>query len=113
MKTLRIFTALISGYCSCAHQCFNSIRLYLPCLPVFMGTVKVDGANVHRAPSSQPVSTAFSMLQSTVSMYDGDTVYSFDVPGDDPEYTGLSKAALQEIQCLLYRKLFANQTAPG
>jgi len=50
----------------------------------FYGKVKINGANV---PDDTIVSARINSMQyasATVIDYNGDTVYSFDVPGDDP-----------------------------
>jgi hypothetical protein len=66
------------------------VALALPPLPSsFWGTVKMNGAN---APNGTVVSAWINGVryaQATVSVYNGDTVYSLDVPGDDPQQSGI------------------------
>ena len=61
--------------------------LAFPPLPSsFYGTVKVDGTNV---PLGTTVSAWINGVQYAqyilTSLYDGDTIYSLDIPGDDPQ----------------------------
>jgi hypothetical protein len=63
----------------------------------FYGAVKVNGANV-------PVGTIVSAwingvkyVETTVLLYAGDTVYSLNVPGDDPETPGIEGGVSGDI----------------
>jgi hypothetical protein len=60
--------------------------LAVPPLPSsFYGTVKVDGANVPVGTTVSAWINGVKYAETTVLLYEGDTVYSLDVPGDDPE----------------------------
>jgi hypothetical protein len=60
--------------------------LAVPPLPSsFYGTVKVDEANVPVGTTVSAWINGAKYAEMTVLLYDGNTVYSLDVPGDDPE----------------------------
>ncbi len=83
MHKRKIFTALLLAITLLVSTV--SPALALPPLPSsFLGTVKLDGANV---PAGTVISARINGVEyasTVVQLYNGDTVYSLDVPGDDP-----------------------------
>jgi len=87
--------------------------LAVPPLPSsFYGTVQVDGANV-------PVGTTISAwvngtkyAERTVLLYAGDTVYSLDVPGDDPGTPEVEGGVSGDTVNFYIGDQVADQTAP-
>ena len=51
----------------------------------FYGTVKIDGANVPTGTVVYAQINGITYANATVQLYQGDTVYSLDVPGDDTD----------------------------
>jgi hypothetical protein len=83
MKTQRMLTALFLVIVLVLNNV--STVSALPQLPSsFNGTVKVDGANVAAGTVVSARINGVQYSSSTVTTYLGDTVYFFDVPGDDP-----------------------------
>ena len=78
----------------------------------FYGTVKIDGANV---PNGTIISARIGGVEyenTTVLLHDGDTVYSLDVPGDDPETAGVVEGGVQgETITFFIGSIQANETA--
>ncbi len=94
MKIQRIFTALFLAIVLVLNNV--STVLAVPPLPSsFYGTIKLDGANV---PIGTLVSARINGVQyaSIAAFVDGfDTVYFFDVPGDDPATVGIIEGGVQ------------------
>ncbi|MBL7942554.1 MAG: InlB B-repeat-containing protein, partial [Flavobacteriales bacterium] len=94
MKMQRIFTALLLAIILVLNNVSSAMAL--PPLPSsFFGTVKLDGANV---PIGTLVSARINGVQyaSVAAFLDGtDTVYFFDVPGDDPATAGTLEGGVQ------------------
>jgi len=71
--------------CSAIFACPSS-ALAVPALPSsFYGTVKVNNANVPDGTVVQAFVGDRMIAQGYTQMYQGDSVYSLDVPGDNPE----------------------------
>jgi hypothetical protein len=85
----------------------------LPPLPSsFYGTVKVSGVNV---PLDTQVSGSISGVtyaHRVVQPYGADTVYSLDVPGDDPQVPGKQGGVPGDTVVFHIGDLVADQTAP-
>jgi hypothetical protein len=86
----------------------------MPPLPSsFYGTVKLGGANV-------PIGTIISAringveyASKAASLYGSDTVYFFDVPGDDPGTVGVIEGGVPGDTIIFYiGTAIADQTAP-
>lgn len=87
--------------------------LAVPPLPSsFYGTVKINGEN---APGGALVSVTINRVQyayATVEYYQGHTVYSLDVPGDDPETPGVIEGGIANSTVVfLINGVPANETA--
>ena len=112
MKTQRIFTALILVIA----LVFNNVSTAsaAPQLPSsFYGTVKVDGVNVALGTVVSARINGVQYASATVTTYLGDTVYSFNVPGDDPETPGIIEGGVFGNTVTFYiGGLAATQTAP-
>ena len=88
MKTQRIFTALFLAIV----LVFNNVSTVYAVPPTpssFYGTVKVDGVNVALGTVVSARINGVQYASAIVTTYLGDTVYSFNVPGDDPETPGI------------------------
>ena len=88
--------------------------LAVPPLPSgFYGTVKLNGAN---APVGALVSATIAGVPyayATVQMYQGDTVYSLDIPGDDPATRGVIEGGVPgDTVVFLVNGSPARETAP-
>jgi hypothetical protein len=112
MKTFRISTILLITLV----LLFVNVAtvLAVPPLPSsFYGTVKANGANV---PGCIQVSARINGVQYALShflLYGDDTVYSLDVPGDDPETTGVIEGGVPGNTVDFYvGNVKADQTAP-
>ena len=85
--------------------------LAFPPLPSsFYGTVKVDGENV---PDGTIVSTwinGVKYAEATVSLYAGDTLYSLNVPGDDPATPDIEGGVEGDTVVFYIGGLVADQT---
>lgn len=84
-RLLTIFFLIVGVVLLCAQP-----ALAVPPLPSsFYGIVKIDGVNV---PAGTVVSARINGVQyatSAYQMYNGDTVYSLDIPGEDPDVAGI------------------------
>ena len=82
-----------------------------PVPATFSGTVKIGGANV---PAGTVVSARINGIQyayTTAQTYLGDTVYSLDVPGDDPSSLGVIEGGVPGDTIVFYiGDLVAQQT---
>ncbi len=110
MKIQRILTALFLAIVLVLNNV--SPVLALPPMPSsFYGTVKLDGANV---PVGTLVSARINGVQYAfvAAIVDGaDTVYFFDVPGDDPASPGVIEGGVEESTVVFYiGDLVADQT---
>ena len=78
----------------------------------FYGTVKIDGANVATGTIISARIGGIEYENTTVLLYGGDTVFSLDVPGDDPETAGIVEGGVQgETIAFFIGSVQANQTA--
>jgi hypothetical protein len=89
--------------------------LALPPLPSsFYGTVKVNNANV---PVGTPIAALINGVPYATAnafLYNGDTVYTLTVPGDDPETQGVIEGGVTG-NIIVFRigtRTTANETAP-
>jgi len=111
IKTIRLLTILLL---TTGILFVNvSTALAIPPLPSsFYGTVKSNGGNI---PSGVGVSARINGVQYAMSkhlIYNGDTVYSLDVPGDDPETPGIVEGGVPGDTVVFYvGSTQANQTA--
>lgn len=88
MKTLQ--KLLITILISILLLMNTSMAKAVPSLPSsFYGTVKIDGSNVSPGTIVSAWINGEQYAYTTVQEYSGDTVYSLDVPGDDPSTTGI------------------------
>jgi hypothetical protein len=74
---------------------FQTALAFPPLPSSFYGRVKINGSNV---PTGTVISARINGVQyafSTVLIYLGDTVYSLDIPGDDPETTGIIEGGVE------------------
>ncbi len=72
-----------------------SVALAVPPLPSsFYGTAKYSGANVPLGSVVSARINGVQYAQTTVQVYNGDTVYSLDVPGDDDSTTGVKEGGV-------------------
>jgi hypothetical protein len=86
--------------------------LAVPPLPSsFYGTVKVDGANVPVGTTVSAWINGVNYAETTVLPYNGDTVYSLDVPGDDPETPGVEGGISGDTVVFYIGDQLADQTA--
>ncbi len=85
--------------------------LAFPPLPSsFFGTVKINGANV---PLGTVVSARINGVQyasTTVQLYQGNTVYSLDVPGEDTDVPGIQGGSEGNTIVFFIGSIQANQT---
>ena len=91
------------------------VTLAVPPLPSsFYGTVKVDGANVPLGTMVSAWIDGVKYAETTVSTeFAGDTVYSLDVPGDDPATPGIIEGGVPgDTIVFQIGSLAAGQTAP-
>ena len=112
MKIQLIFTALML---TIALLLVNvSTAFAMPPMPSsFYGTVKLDGANVPEGTIISARINGVVYASMTAILYLGDTVYYFDVPGDDPDTTGVVEGGVAGNTVVFYVGSYvANQTAP-
>lgn len=85
----------------------------VPGLPSsYYGTVKMDGANV---PTGTQVSAFINGVQYAISpslVYGDDTVYSINVPGDDPATIPIEGGVPGDTVVFQVGNMLADQTAP-
>jgi hypothetical protein len=102
--TLVFVVSLLLGNISIAHA--------FPPLPSsFYGAVKVDGANV---PEGTPVTAwinGVQYAQALTTLYNGDSVYSLDVPGDDATTAAVEGGSSTSTVVFHVGDLAAPQTA--
>ena len=95
MKKQHSAVPLILVFCMLAAS-FSSVFAAPPPLPSsFYGTVKVDGENM---PVDTPVTAWINGVQyasALSSMYQGASVYTLNIPGDDPETVGFTEGGLE------------------
>jgi hypothetical protein len=86
--------------------------LAFPPLPSsFYGTVKLNGANV---PLGTLVSARINGVQyasTTVLIYQGNTVYSLDIPGEDTDVPGIQGGSEGDTIVFFIGSIQASQTA--
>ena len=112
MKTRRTIIAMLMLVLVLATN--SSPVLALPPLPSgFYGTVKINGKNV---PDGTLVSATISGVQyayTNSQTYQGNSVYSVDVPGDDPSTPGVLEGGVPgDTIVFLVNGAPANETAP-
>jgi hypothetical protein len=88
MKTLKIFNALFLSMVLLIGN-FSTVFAAPPMPSSFYGTVKLDGANVPDGTVVSARINGVTYASMTAITYLGDTVYYFDVPGDDPDTSGV------------------------
>ncbi len=66
----------------------QSVGAFPPLPSSFSGTVKIDGANVPNGTAVTARINGVTYATSNYLLYNGDTVYSLDVPGEDSEVAG-------------------------
>jgi hypothetical protein len=87
--------------------------LAVPPLPSsFYGTVKASGANVPAGTTVSAWINGVKYSETTVLMYAGDTVYSLDVPGDEPETPGKEGGVTGDTVVFRVGTQVTDQTAP-
>ena len=88
MKRYRLFTILILTF-SLVLLCATPALAVPPLPSSFYGTARLNGTNV---PAGTVVTAKINGVQYTaytITMYNGNTVYSLDVPGEDPDVAGI------------------------
>lgn len=69
--------------------------LAFPPLPSsFFGVVKMNGANVAEGTVVSARINGVQYAQATVSVYNGDTIYTVDIPGDDSSTPGVREGGV-------------------
>jgi hypothetical protein len=111
MRLLRIFNILILTMGMLLFDVRTALAV--PPLPSsFYGTVKSNGFNV---PSGVRVSARINGILYAMSpymLYNGDTVYTLNVPGDDPETPNIVEGGVPGDTVVFYvGNTQANQTA--
>jgi len=87
--------------------------LAVPPLPSsFYGTVKASGANVPVGTTVSAWINGVKYSETTVLVYAGDTVYSLDVPGDEPETPDKEGGVPGDTVVFHIGTQVADQTAP-
>jgi uncharacterized repeat protein (TIGR01451 family) len=77
----------------------------------FYGTVKWNGANVPAGTIVHAKINTVEYVSATVLTYNGDTVYSLDVPGEDPDVTGIQGGVPGDTVVFYIGSAPATQTA--
>ena len=110
MKIQRTF--IVIPIMMCVLFANYSTALAVPPFPSsFYGTAKVDGMNV---PVGAPITAFINGVQvafSGTSLYEGETVYSLDVPGDDPTTPAIEGGVAGDTIVFLVNGQPAQQTA--
>ncbi len=88
------------------------VTLAMPPLPSsFYGTAKIDGANVLAGTVVSAWINGIRYAYTTVILYDGETVYSLDVAGDDPSTPGIVEGGVSGNSIVFHiGELAAGQT---
>ncbi|HMM99298.1 MAG TPA: InlB B-repeat-containing protein, partial [Anaerolineales bacterium] len=111
MKIQRVFTAVFLAFALLLANV--AVARAMPPLPSsFYGTVKLDGANV---PTGTVVSARINGViyaWGTALIYEGDTVYTFDVPGEDTDEPGIQGGVPGDTVVFYIGDYIADQTAP-
>jgi hypothetical protein len=91
-----------------------SPALAMPPLPSsFYGTVKVNGVNATAGTQVSAKINGTQYAYTIVQLYQGDMVYSLDVPGDDPATTGVIEGGVAGDTVVLWVDgTPANETTP-
>ena len=79
---MRIFTILFL-VCLSLNIRPDSVKAFPPLPSSFYGTIKLNGANVADGTLVEAVVNGKVVAQSYTQMYEGDSVYTISVPGDD------------------------------
>ena len=112
MKKLRILSVLLLTTGMLFYN-VSTVLAFPPFPSSFFGTVKLDGANV---PAGTQVSAFINGVQyasSPYNLYDGNTVYSLNVPGDDPSTPDVIEGGATGDSVFFYiGSTKADQTAP-
>jgi hypothetical protein len=112
MKKFRMLTILIL---TLGVLVFNvKPALAFPPLPSgFYGTVKIGGVNVADGTVVSAKINGVTYATATVMIYQGDTVYSLDVPGDDTDAPGTIEGGVPGDTVVFFiGDMQATQTAP-
>ena len=89
-----------------------STALAVPPFPSsFYGTAKVDGENVPVGATITAFINGVQYAFSDILFYEGETVYSLDVPGDDPETPAIEGGVAGDTIVFRINSLPAQQTA--
>jgi hypothetical protein len=79
------------------------IALAVPPLPSgYFGTVKLNGVNVRAGVQVTARINGIQYALSPYKIYDGDTVYSLDVPGDDLSTLGVIEGGIEGDHIVFY-----------
>jgi uncharacterized repeat protein (TIGR02543 family) len=111
MKIQRIFTAVFLAFALLLYN-VSAARAMPPMPSSFNGTVKLDGAYV---PAGTIISARINGVEyATMSaiLYEGETVYFFEVPGEDPEVPGIQGGVTGDTVVFYIGNYVADQTAP-
>ena len=76
----------------------------------FYGTVKIDGANVAAGTAVTARISGVTYATSEYLLYNGDTVYSVDVPGEDPDTAGTQGGVAGDTVVFFIGAVQASQT---
>jgi hypothetical protein len=91
----------------------HSAVLAVPPIPAsYFGTVKIDGENVPGSAEVQALIDGIEYAVVVVEEYGGDTVYSINIPGDDPLTETVIEGGVEGDEILFYVDgILADQTA--
>ncbi len=112
MKRFRMLTIFILAIVAVLFY-VQPVLAFPPMPSSFWGTVKVDGANVSFGTIVSAKINGVQYASTTVINYQGEPYYSLDIPGDDPDTSGIVEGGVEGNTILFYiDSIKATQTAP-
>jgi hypothetical protein len=89
---------------------FQPVLAFPPLPSSFYGAVKINGANVTAGTVISAKINGVQYASTIVQTYQGDTVYSLDVPGEDPDIAGIQGGVEGDIVVFFIGTIQAIQT---